>query len=184
MQIIEEQEIWKDIKGYEGLYQVSNMGRVKSLSRIITQNPTKKCSYSYILQERILKPNADRTGYYYVFLHDNGRKKICRLHRLVAISFIKESDLQVNHIDNNRKNNKLCNLEYLTNRENFNHYRNLTNPFSSKYAGVAKCKDKWSAMITINGKKIRLGRFNTESKANEAYLKAIPKNETKYSTIN
>lgn len=100
------QEIWKDIVGYEGLYQVSNMGRVRSLKRNI-----------------ILKPTSDMNGkgYYFVNLKRGNPKKI---HRLVAKAFIPNPDNkpEVNHIDGNTKNNKIDNLEWCTHQENCVHY--------------------------------------------------------------
>lgn len=101
-------EIWRDIEGYEGLYQVSNKGRVKSL---------------YKGSERILSPGIDGSGYMFVCLcHDNVRKYF-KLHRLVAQTFIsnQENKPQVNHKDENKKNNCVDNLEWATSKENINY---------------------------------------------------------------
>ena len=109
------QEIWKDIKGYVGLYQVSNLGRFKSLPR------NTKNQYKY--KERILKLSEDKDGYLLVNL--NG--KTFRSHVIVAQTFIKNDDNkpQINHIDGNKKNNNIDNLEWVTNRENIIHaYKN------------------------------------------------------------
>lgn len=102
-------EIWKDIKNYEGLYQVSNFGRIKSFPR----NGT-------IKQERILKQTIDSNGYLIVGLHKNNKvKKVC-VHWLVANAFIpKEKNHEViNHIDGNKLNNTLNNLERCTQSHN------------------------------------------------------------------
>ena len=102
-------EIWKDIEGYEKLYQVSNFGRVKSYPR----NGT-------IKEERILKQTIDNNGYLIVGLHKNNKaKKVC-VHWLVANAFIpkKENDEVINHIDGNKLNNKLINLERCTQSHN------------------------------------------------------------------
>lgn len=102
-------EIWKNVEGYEGLYKVSNLGKVKSLPR----NGT-------IKQERILKQTVDSNGYLIVGLHKNNKaKKVC-VHWLVANAFIpKEKEHEViNHIDGNKFNNKLSNLERCTQRHN------------------------------------------------------------------
>lgn len=103
-------EIWKDIKDYEGLYQISNYGRVKSLS-----NSQKR-------KEKILKPEI-RTGYYSINLCKNGNQKNTRIHRLVAEAFIPNPDnlLCVNHKDENKLNNKVENLEWCTHLYNY-HY--------------------------------------------------------------
>lgn len=86
------EEIWKDIKGYEGVYQVSNLGRIKSFPRRGTINSGK-----------IIKSFLNKTGYYYVYLHKQGMRKILRLHRIVAEAFIPnpENKKTINHI--NRK---------------------------------------------------------------------------------
>ena len=95
-------EEWKDIKGYEGLYQISNKGRVKSLGN----NKTRK--------EKILKENKNTDGYSEVTLCKNGKCKKYRVHRLVAEAFIPTSDksLCVNHKDENKSNNCVENLEW------------------------------------------------------------------------
>ena len=101
-------EIWKDIRGYEGLYQVSNLGRVKSIPR----NGT-------IKQERILKQCKDKYGYFQVVLH-NKTIKSCRVHKLVAEAFILnlQNKETVNHIDGDKTNNNVKNLEWNTIKEN------------------------------------------------------------------
>lgn len=113
----EEVEIWKDIPGYEGLYQVSNLGRVKSLGRILNNGRGQ-----YSIKEAILKQNPNEKGYLMVCLTDRG-KKTHKVHRLVAQSFIKHpgGKCEVNHIDGSKLNNKACNLEWVTHRENMQH---------------------------------------------------------------
>ena len=100
-------EIWHDIEGYKGLYQVSNKGNVKSLK---------------LEKELILRPGIDRYGYYYIGLYNDGVRKAFRLHRLVAEAFIPnpENKPQVNHKDENKLNNCVNNLEWATAKENNN----------------------------------------------------------------
>lgn len=108
-------EIWKDIKGYEGLYQVSNLGNVKSLERYVNHfSGTRK------VQEKILKPVIDNTGYYVVSLWKNNKHSRAHIHRLVAESFIINNDNKpyINHIDGNKLNNNIGNLEWCTPKEN------------------------------------------------------------------
>lgn len=114
------EETWKDIKGYEGVYQVSDFGRVKSLERIIkVASPTRQ-SYVKRLIGRTLKPVKDNTGYIVVSLGKHNNKAI---HRLVAEAFISnpENKPHVNHIDGNKANNVLANLEWATVSENAIH---------------------------------------------------------------
>ena len=111
-------EIWKDIKGYEGLYQISNLGRVKSLIKFHNT----KNNVGYFSKEHILKPGI-RNEYFMVCLVKNHKKKSISIHRLVAENFIKNphNKKQVNHIDGNKLNNKADNLEWCTNQENIIH---------------------------------------------------------------
>ena len=95
-------EIWKDIIGYEGLYQVSDFGNIKNKKGLI------------------LKPVC-RKGYLSIGLYKNNIYKRFSIHRLVMLSFVGSSQLQVNHINGNKKDNRLCNLEYCTNSENIRH---------------------------------------------------------------
>jgi hypothetical protein len=116
-------EIWKDIIGYEGLYQVSNLGRVKSLSREIRYiNHCNKQEYFRITKERILV-NTDVKGYNSIRLSRDGVSISHRLCRLVAIHFIEniENKSEVNHIDGNKKNDCVLNLEWNTKKENMQH---------------------------------------------------------------
>ncbi|MCM6931239.1 NUMOD4 motif-containing HNH endonuclease [Enterococcus italicus] len=111
-------EIWKDISGYEGLYQVSNFGRVKSLARKVPRSGGKLHSV-----KETMKTPSKRKGYLLVNLSKLGIKKRVSIHRLVALAFIDNpSDKpEVNHIDENKENNYVHNLEWVTAKENSNH---------------------------------------------------------------
>ena len=104
-------EIWKDIKGYEGLYQVSNLGRVRSLHYRNTNE----------VRELFLKPH--NRGYLQVELHRYGDRKMFTVHRLVALAFVDgfAKNREVNHIDENKHNNRADNLEWVTTSENVLH---------------------------------------------------------------
>jgi hypothetical protein len=106
----ELKEIWKDIPEYEGMYQISNLGRVKSLKSG---------------KDKILKPREYGRGYMSVSLCKEGESKNFKIHRLVMLAFVGESDLQVNHKNGIKADNRLENLEYCTASENTIHaYKN------------------------------------------------------------
>lgn len=113
-------EIWKDIKGYEGLYQVSNLGRVKSLERIILDS---FCTRQF--KGKILSPTQHngKQPYYYVTLSKEHKSHKEFIHRLVAITFINNPKnlRQVNHKNGNTHDNNVNNLEWVTNRDNTIH---------------------------------------------------------------
>lgn len=106
-----EYEQWKDIYNYEGIYQVSSAGRIKSLKRRGCKN------------ERILTPHLNNNGYYFISLCRNGVCKNVTVHRLVALAFIPEvkDKLQVNHINGEKTDNRVSNLEWVNNREDVIH---------------------------------------------------------------
>ena len=103
-------EIWKDVVGWEGLYQVSNLGRVKSLPWV-----------GHHKNDIIMKMFGNGTGYLTVMLYKPAKKKL--VHRLVAEAFIPRPDgkAQINHIDGNKTNNRVDNLEWCTQSENMRH---------------------------------------------------------------
>ena len=103
-------EIWKDIPGWEGLYQASDLGRIKSLGNDKTR------------KEKVLKPGITSDGYYFVGLHKSGKRSNKRVSRLVFETFkgpIPEG-MQVNHINEVKTDNRLCNLNLMTAKENMN----------------------------------------------------------------
>lgn len=114
-------EVWKDIKGYKGLYQISNLGRVKSLPK---KRKNKSGTYS-LYKEKIIKGNncKGNSGRSRIFLYINGKRKQIKIHHLVALHFIAgyEANKTVNHIDGNRLNNHMDNLEWITKEENLRH---------------------------------------------------------------
>lgn len=143
------EEIWKDIAGYEGLYQVSNLGNVKNY-----------------LNNKILKTSSNGLGYLKLVLCKNKNKRTFYVHRLVMLAFVGfDKSKQVNHIDRNKLNNKLDNLEYVTARENMSYIR------TDKPVGVYKRKDtsKYRSKIYFNGKTINIGDFKTQELAIKAY---------------
>lgn len=111
-------EVWKDIDGYEGIYQISSFGRVKSLARMRTG----RGGCLSPLRERIMSLKTNKHGYLCIGLHQQG-KKFFSIHQLVARAFIQNPDAKgtVNHIDCNKKNNNVNNLEWSTHKEQMQH---------------------------------------------------------------
>jgi hypothetical protein len=146
-------EIWRDIKGYEGLYQISNLGNVKNTKTL-----------------RILKACINTNGYKIVNLCRDGKTKCLQIHRLLALNFIpnNENKTCVDHINNIRLDNRLKNLRFVTNQEN-NMNALIRKNNTSKIKGVYfnKACNKWRAHIKINGKQIHLGLFQNIEDAKE-----------------
>ena len=114
-------EIWRDIDGYKGLYQVSSWGRVRYLKNWFYDEIT-------VFPQEPLRPEVTKKGYLRVDLYDsNGRRKHKKVHRLVANAFIPNPDgkPQVNHKDGNKENNSVTNLEWVTDKENKDHRKNV-----------------------------------------------------------
>ena len=140
-------EEWKAIAGYEGLYEVSNLGRIKSLSRIDSRG--------YKRNEKILKLNKDSGGYLKVSLYKNGKPKQYNVHRLVAIAFIPNPDNlpEVNHKDENRINNYVDNLEWCNRKYNCNysnHNEKMSKSRKGKLLGDKNPKSRKVKCITTN----------------------------------
>lgn len=164
-------EIWKSVVSYESCYMVSNLGRVKSLSRLINNGYNGR-----FLEEKILKNQTNKEGYHVVSLYKNNAKKLGYVHQLVADSFLNHKpsgyNLVINHKNFIRTDNHVENLEIITARENTNQ-KHLKS--TSKYVGVYwhKVSRKWSASIRFNGKIKYIGLFDIEQDASTAYQKKL-----------
>ena len=141
-------EIWKNIQGYENLYQVSNLGRIKNI------------------KTNTIKSQQIRNGYYSVRLFKEGKGKHFNTHRLVAIAFIpnKENKKQVNHIDGNKLNNNVINLEWVNQSENMNHaYKNnLIKPYTHKIIQYDKNMNfikEWNSIAEVE-KELNINHSN------------------------
>ena len=137
--------IWKKIEGYEDLYEVSTQGEVKSF---------------HGGKEKLIKCTIHKqNGYAYFQLVKFGKKKTMRLHKVVMSTFVGDKIGIINHKNGNKADNRLDNLEYVTNRENSCHYWKKT-----KLPGVTfnKENNRYRARLHHNGKSIHLGYFDSE----------------------
>jgi len=155
--MLQKEEIWKDIKGYEGRYQVSNKGLVKSLTHVTIREDGKKLP----IKGRILKPMSNFNGYLQVSLCDSsGKVKRFYVHRLVCEAFHENPKNKpcVNHIDEDKTNNAASNLEWCTVKENCNHgTRN-----ARVGEAVAKALSKPVGQYTRDGKLIKVWQSTQE----------------------
>lgn len=167
-------EVWKDVVGYEGSYEVSSLGNIKSLSRILYM----RGKHPYISNEKILKPKKEAGGYVNVRLYLNSKYKIRKIHQLVAEAFlghvVSKHKLVVNHKNHIRSDNRVENLEIITQRDNCNKKHLKT---SSIYVGVSwnNINKNWVSRIRINSKVKHLGCYLSEFEAHIAYQKELNK---------
>lgn len=107
-----------DVTGYEGLYKVSDSGAIYSIDRIVKRSS----STNKVLKGKMIKPQLGTNGYYFVCLSKNSIVKQMLVHRIVAISFLGyKAGMEVNHINENKADNRLCNLEWISHKSNMNH---------------------------------------------------------------
>lgn len=159
-------EVWKKIPNCDG-YEVSNLGRIKSLPKF------KKNRYSgFLTNEKIFSDFNIQQNYKVFNIDYNGHRRLIKVHQLVAMAFLNHipcgMELVVDHINNDSLDNRLENLQIISNRINVSKdKKNKT----SKYTGVRWHKKgmKWSAQIYFNGKCVHLGLFINEEDANLAY---------------
>lgn len=156
---------WRDVVGYEGIYKISKCGKVMRTD-----------------SGRIRKPSINSEGYYCVSFYNKGKQKTLKLHRIIAHAFMGVSDLFVNHRNGIKTDNRLENLEYITSRENRNHYMRDKGKFPR---GVAFDQGKYKVNASVNGKITYFGSFDSAEAAHEKYMQVITGlEETKYSGKN
>jgi hypothetical protein len=159
---VKGEEVWKDVDGFNGVYQISTEGRVRSFKR---NTPA------------FLKAWNKGRGYLAVDLNVNSVSKYMKVHQLSAIRFLGHvpcgMKLVVDHIDRDRSNNRLVNLRVTTNRKNC-YFKNSMKT-TSKYVGVCfdKSRNKWLSKIKFGDTQHNLGRFEIEEDASEAYQSAL-----------
>ena len=165
-------EQWIDIEGFEGIYQVSSHGRVKALAKEVNNR------YGlHLRREVILKPHLINSGYLMVSLYTAPKvKKAYTIHTLVACAFhghvTDGMNTVVDHMDDNKLNNRADNLQIITHRKNCSRSRK---DGSSRYTGVSwkKSHSKWEVGIQIQGKRKHLGLFEDELDAANAYQQKL-----------
>lgn len=167
-----EKEIWKDIPQYEGHYQVSSLGRVRSLDRRVKHSNGRT---TFIKKGKVMRLAKGRSFYLKVRLSVDGVTKTHNVHVLVAMAFLGHKPggyaLVVDHYpDRSKINNKSSNLRLVTSRKNSSNERG-----SSKYTGVSWNTQlgKWSSRIYVGGKRPHLGYFENEIDAHNAYQKKL-----------
>ena len=157
-----------DIKGYEGYYKINKNGDVKSLDRKVFNGKG-----FYIKKSQIMKPTLKKAGYYTITLHKEGNKYNVDIHLLMAYNFLNHKPskhvLVVDHKDNNPLNNKLSNLQLISNRENCSKDRKNSN----KYTGVYKSRGLYASQIVYKGKSLFLGRYKSSYFAHLVYRKKL-----------
>ena len=159
-------EVWKDIPEYEGLYQVSNLGNVRSLNY----------NRSGIVKK--LACSIDASNRRTAVLYKIKTQKTHNVSVLIAITFLNHKPnghkIVVDHINNDSLNNNLYNLQLITHRENLSKDKK---GFTSKYTGVSRVKSngKWTSNIRINGELKHLGQFTDEKEAAQAYINELNK---------
>jgi len=169
-------EEWKDLPGFNNKYQVSNLGNVRTVDRVCNIHN----GGSYKREGKLLKPTINNCGYYHVNLWSNEKNKgqNLRVHILVAMAFLNHEPcgmkVVVDHIDSNKLNNRVDNLQLTTQRINSSKSLRKT---TSKYVGVSfdKSRNKWKASIYIKDKAKQIGRYNCELAASVAYQKELKK---------
>lgn len=124
-------ERWRPVPGYEGSYEVSDRGRVRGCDRLVPYNDTGRYKR---WRGKILKPGVEKWGYQHVTLFSDGKRRLCKVHRLVAEAFLGPCPpgLQVNHKNRNKSDNRVENLEYVTSLENIRHAHSVGPPTKAR----------------------------------------------------
>jgi hypothetical protein len=182
-----QEEIWKAVVGYEGRYEVSNLGRIKSLDRQIVGKTRTGSTYVRIKKGCILSGMTTSFGYINIELKPKIKDKtVSSVHSIVAEAFLgrRPSGFDIDHLNNIRNDNRASNLEYVTRQENLRRGRSCAlNPNKlSRFIGVTwnKSKMKWQASIDIpkrlgvKFKTVNLGYFDDESEAGSVYESMTP----------
>ena len=170
--MVTQEEIWKHVVGYEGLYEVSDLGRIRSLDR--SRPHSRNANYSFLCRGKIRKIHNDKNGYQRVTLCKGGRQSNKQVHRIVGYAFLGlTDDLQIDHVDGDPKNNRLDNLRTATGGQNMIGSRRKHKGATSQYRGVSwHDRDRrWVAQIQFNRTNFYLGCYSEEIDAAKAFDK-------------
>lgn len=164
-------ETWKDISGFEGIYQISDAGNLRSLDRTVLNT---RSGGSYVVKGQVLKPRKDKDGYLMTDLWKAGKPLTVKVHRLVAAAFTPGLAPEVDHINGQRDDNRSANLRWATpsqNKANSHTRKNKSGVVGVRY--IDGKKNPWQAYGSINGKFKSLGHFPTKQLATAARQKHI-----------
>ncbi len=172
-----DMEEWKDVPEYEGYYQVSNLGKVRSLDRTVTYSNGRRQFY----KGRVMDGSVNK-GYRQTALCIDGVGRNLKVSQIVAMAFLghepKGHTLVVDHINGDKLDDRVENLRIVTQRANATTcFRSNSESLSSEYIGVSRGKvtSKWQSQINHNGVRVYLGSYNTEIRAYSAYRLALSK---------
>ena len=172
-------EIWKDIPNYEGYYQASNLGRIKSLDRTVTYSDGRRRFYKGRIRD-----GSVQNGYKQTTLRGDGIGRNFMFSQIIAVTFLghepKGHTLVVDHINGDKLDNRVGNLRIVTHRENSSTcFRSNEESLSSGHVGVSWIErdSVWRSQISLNGVSVRLGCYDTEIEASTAYQEALSKIE-------
>lgn len=155
------EEIWKTIKGYENYYQISNQGRVKSVTRFVNDN-----NGVVLLKSKILNPMINEKGYLRIGLSKNNQRKYKRIHRLVAEAFIPNPDNkpQINHKNGIKTDNRVSNLDWVSISENVKHSYHVLHRKKSMLGKFGVDNPNSKPILQLKNGKI-IAKFNSAKEA-------------------
>ena len=170
-----EVEFWRQIAGYEGIYEISTFGRIRSLPKYRKTKYNTKALYKGV----VLKPILQQNGYVYANLHKSNKPKLFRIHRLVAIAFIPNSENkpQINHKNGIKTDNSVVNLEWVTASENVKH------AYKNGLSRILKAQNGRNAILKNEDVKMAREIYNTTNLTQKQIWEKCFKGVVSYSTI-
>lgn len=158
--LTEQKEIWKPIPDYEGCYEASSLGRIRSLNRTVSITRKNK-THQRAINGNILYLTKNRGGYLVRTLSKYSKHRLVTAHRMVMYAFVGKSDMQIDHINDIKTDNRLSNLHYVTTRENNFKFAAKNNDY---YLYYIKNRDAWNCRILYKGKSNYIGYSKDKEK--------------------